>query len=133
MRTYLTAVILGFAAATFGSGAGAAPLLPPQSATASGVTVKVTPQSLSGKFWEFEIVFDTHSQELKDDLMKTAVLLAEEGAAAAPVEWKGDPAGGHHRKGLLRFNAVTPAPAVLELRILRPGEPSPRVFRWKLR
>ncbi|MBI2313926.1 MAG: hypothetical protein HYU77_15620 [Betaproteobacteria bacterium] len=131
MRTYLTALILGFAAATFG--AVAAPSLAPQTTTASAVTVKVTPLSLSGKSWEFEIVFDTHSQELKDDLMKTAVLVAEGGATSAPVEWKGDPAGGHHRKGVLRFNAVTPAPAAVELRIQRPGEPSPRAFRWPLK
>lgn len=133
MRNYLTAVILGLAVATFGASATAAPPLALQTTSASGVTVKVTPLSLSDKSWEFEIVFDTHSQELKDDLMKTAVLVAEGGATTAPVEWKGDPAGGHHRKGVLRFNALTPAPAAVKLQIQRSGEPSPRVFRWSLR
>ena len=110
----------------------AAGSLPPQTSSQSGVTVKVTPRSLAGAEWEFEVVFDTHSQELKDDLLKIAVLVSDGGPASVPAGWLGDGPGGHHRKGVLRFKASA-SPATLELRLQRPGEPAPRVFRWKLR
>lgn len=100
--------------------------------TQSAVTVKVTPRVMQGDIWEFEVVFDTHSQELKDDLLKTAVLVPAGGSAVSPLDWKGDPPSGHHRKGVLRFNAVKPMPASVELRIDRPGEQKPRSFRWSL-
>ena len=110
----------------------AADALPAQSSSAAGVTVKATPRTLAGAVWEFELVFDTHTQDLKDDPAKSASLHAA-GASAAPLAWQGDPPGGHHRKGVLRFKAITPAPAALELRLQRAGEPSPRVFRWKVK
>ena len=113
--------------------AAAPPVLAPVTTTEAAVTVKVTPTVLEGPLWEFRVVFDTHSQELKDDLLKTAVLIASDGSAVAPAEWKGAPPGGHHREGVLRFKALNPAPAVLELRIARPGEAAPRVFRWQRR
>jgi hypothetical protein len=47
--------------------------------------------------------------------------------------WDGDPAGGHHRKGVLRFKALSPRPDALEMRILRQGETAARTFRWKLK
>ena len=49
------------------------------------------------------------------------------------LAWQGDPPGGHHRRGVLRFKALAPAPAALELRLQRAGEPSPRVFRWQVK
>jgi hypothetical protein len=70
---------------------------------------------------------------LKDDLMKTAVLVAADGSQVAPLEWKGAAPGGHHRAGVLRFKALQPAPATVVLRITRPGEPQPRIFQWKVR
>lgn len=111
----------------------AAPPLPTLSSSQSAVTVKATPRSLQGDVWEFNVVFDTHSQELKDDLMKSAVLVAPGGSRFSPLEWKGDPPGGHHREGVLRFNAIQPAPAGLELRIDRTGESKPRSFNWLLK
>jgi hypothetical protein len=110
--------------------AAAASGLPAQSSSAAGVTVKATPRTLIGPVWEFELVFDTHTQDLNDDPAKSASLHAAGDASAAPLAWQGDPPGGHHRKGVLRFKAVTPAPAALELRLQRAGESSPRVFRW---
>ena len=107
--------------------------LPAQTSSQSGVTIKVTPRNLQAATWEFEVVFDTHSQELKDDLLKSALLVAAGVAPVAPAGWQGDPPGGHHRKGVLRFNAVSPAPPSLELRIARPGEAKPRSFRWELK
>lgn len=127
-RTLALLVIFGFTA-----GALAAGNLAPQSSSQSGVTVKVTPRNLAGAAWEFEVVFDTHSQELKDDLLKAAVLIADGSAPSSPTGWQGDGPGGHHRKGVLRFKPAAASPARVELRLLRPAETAPRVFRWQLR
>lgn len=126
-RTLALLVFSGFAA-----GAHAAGDLPTQTSSQSGVTVKVTPRSLAGEIWEFKVVFDTHSQDLKDDLLKAAALVADGNAPSSPTDWQGDGPGGHHREGVLRFKAGA-SPATLELRLPRPGEAAPRVFRWKLR
>jgi len=114
-------------------GAPAAANLAPQSSSQSGVTVKVTPQSLAGAEWAFELVFDTHTQELKDEPLKSAVLVVDGGAPSAATDWKGDAPGGHHRKGTLRFKAPAGSAANVELRLSRPAESAPRVFRWQLR
>ena len=127
-RTLALFAIFGFAAGALGAGD-----LPPQTSSQSGVTVKVTPRGLAGTDWQFEVVFDTHSQELNDDLPKAAVLVADGGAPSAPTGWEGDAPGGHHRKGVLRFKPAAVSPASVELRLQRPAESAPRVFRWKLR
>lgn len=125
-RSLIALLALAFSAAVAAPGA-----LPTQSSSAGGVTVKATPRSLSGPVWEFELVFDTHTQNLGDDPAKSASLHAD-GETAAPLAWQGDPPGGHHRKGVLRFKAISPLPAALELRLQRASEPSPRIFRWSL-
>lgn len=108
--------------------------LPSLTSGQSGVTIKVKPKDLKHAVWEFDVVFDTHTQELKEDMMKSAVLVVDpRGTKFTPIEWKGDPPGGHHRKGVLRFKAVTPPPAGFELRIMRAGEERPRSFRWALK
>ena len=114
------------------AGPAAAQKLSAQSSSAGGVTIKATPRTLSGGAWEFEIVFDTHTQELNDNLVKSASLLAD-GKPLAPAGWQGDPPGGHHRKGVLKFNGTAPGPQAIELTITRPGEPTPRSFRWQLK
>lgn len=118
---------------TLSASAPAAGNLAPQASSQSGVTVKVTPRSLAGAQWEFEVAFDTHSQDLNDDPLKSAVLVVDGGAPSAPTDWKGDAPGGHHRKGVLRFKAAAASPANVELRLQRPAESGPRVFRWQLR
>lgn len=107
--------------------------LPAQTSSQSGVTVKVTPRSLAAAVWEFEVVFDTHSQELNDDPLKAAVLVADGSTPSSPTGWQGDGPGGHHRQGVLRFKPAAASPARVELRLQRPGETAPRVFRWQLR
>ena len=130
---YLIVVLAALAAAIFiASSSLAASTLPAQSTSASGVTVSATPQSLSDKSWDFEIAFDTHSQELNDDLTKEAVLIAASGVTSAPISWQGDPPGGHHRKGVLRFKPLAGQPPAIELQIKRVGETAPRSFRWQL-
>lgn len=99
-----------------------------------GVTVAVTPQNVSrdAKTWDFKVIFDTHSQDLKDDLVKSAVLLDGSGRRHAPIAWDGAAPGGHHREGVLRFTPLPSRQQTIELQIARPGEPKPRLFRWLL-
>jgi hypothetical protein len=128
IRTLVLLAAFGLAGAVL-----AAQSLKQQTSNLSAVAVKVTPRNVQGDVWEFDVVFDTHSQDLNDDLLKNAVLAGASGAQATPVAWNGDPPGGHHRKGVLRFNAIKPRPDTLELRIHRPGEAAPRGFRWSMK
>ena len=134
MRPRLTAFISGILVTLVAGGAlSAQPGV--QRSSAAGVTVAVTPPDLGAgaKSWDFKVVLDTHSGSLDDDLVKTAVLLDDKGGRQAPVKWEGAGPGGHHREGTLRFNAVSPKPAAIELQIQRPGEAKPRSFRWELK
>lgn len=132
MRNPLNALVLSFLIQSLAAGGSlAATPLAAVATNFGGVTVKATPGTLTGGIWEFQIVFDTHSQELRDDVAKSASLVAD-GVASAPLEWRGDPPGGHHREGVLRFKAPARRPAAIELRLSRPGETEPRVSRWRL-
>ena len=115
--------------------ASAAAQLAPQKSSQGGVTVAVTPTELDAraKVWAFKVVLDTHSQELSDDLVGTAVLVDGRGREGKPLAWEGAGPGGHHREGVLKFGAFDPFPESLELRIARPGEARPRTFRWRLK
>ena len=128
------AMAAAIAALAPGYGQSAAAVLAAQRSAERGVTLSVRPLDLSSgaKSWAFEIVLDTHSVDLADDLAKTAVLVDDRGAEHRAAGWQGDPPGGHHRKGTLAFAPVTPRPSAIELRIQRPGEPAPRAFRWRL-
>jgi hypothetical protein len=112
----------------------AAAQLAMQKSTANGVTVAVTPGKFAAgaKTLDFAVVLETHSQELSDDLVKSAVLVDDRGNEVKPLAWDGAAPGGHHRSGVLRFPAMEPRPQALELRISRPGEAKARTFRWKL-
>jgi hypothetical protein len=105
-----------------------------QSSEANGVTVKVTPPQVlaASPEWTFVVALDTHSQDLGDDLVNTAVLLVD-GVELKPLRWAGPAAGGHHREGMLVFANPGSQPAKLELRLPRAGEASPRVLQWNLK
>ena len=111
--------------------AGAASL-PSRTSNEQMVTVKVTPQDLAAKSWEFQVVLDTHVQPLDDDLVKSSVLLDSTGGRHEPLVWRGDGPGGHHRKGILVFAPLEPRPPAIELQLRRPGEAAPRAFKWQL-
>jgi hypothetical protein len=98
------------------------------------VTVKVTPKNTSSeaKTWDFEIILDTHTASLDQDMKRAAVLVDGSGKPQPPLAWEGDPPGGHHRKGLLRFQPLAGSPAFLEVRINGIGGVEQRVFRWRL-
>jgi hypothetical protein len=104
-----------------------------QTTAEQGVTVKVTPKALapSDARWEFTIVLDTHSADLGDDMTQVAVLITNDGRTLKPASWTGAGPGGHHREGVLSFEAPVPRPTAIELKITRPGEAAPRSFRWQ--
>ena len=123
------ALALGLAAAA------AAEPLEARTSNAGGVRVTANPLSLAAnvKSWDFEITMDTHTQPLDQDLTRISVLVEDTGRRHSPSAWKGDPPGGHHRKGVLQFAPVPGNPKSIELRIQGVGTPEARVFAWKLR
>lgn len=133
MRRLSMTLLLAAAFAAAGAASAGPASLGPVTTNEAAVAVKVTPRTVTGAIWEFEVSFDTHSQDLKDDLLKTAVLVGGDGSPVPPLEWRGAPAGGHHRSGVLRFAAPSPAPARIELRISRAGEPKARIYNWSTR
>lgn len=112
----------------------AAPALIARSSDAGGVRVVVTPKVLgpSAKLWEFEVVMDTHTKPLNENLAQVAALVDDAGRRHVPVAWQGDPPGGHHRKGILRFAAPAEMPTAIELQINSIGGGAMRSFRWDL-
>lgn len=106
----------------------------PQVSNEHGVKVTVTPQNIlsKAKTWDFQVTLETHTQDLSDDLAKSSVLIAD-GKQYLPLSWEGAPPGGHHRKGKLRFKAIAPPPASVELQIRLAGDASPRSFKWLLK
>jgi hypothetical protein len=115
--------------------ASAAAALAARSSDAAGVRVVVTPKTLApgAKVWEFEIVMDTHTKPLKENLAQVAVLVDDAGRRYVPVAWQGNPPGGHHRKGVLQFSAPAEMPAAIELQIAGIGGAGTRTFRWELK
>jgi hypothetical protein len=143
MSWVLAAVALGLAAHGPIRGAVAAEAVAPAPARGSlaaqtnregGVTVKVTPKSLGREqaTWDFEVVLDTHSKDLSEDLSRVSMLVDANGAEHAPLAWEGDPAGGHHRQGLLKFKPLPAGTAAITLRIGEVGGVPSRVFQWRL-
>lgn len=96
------------------------------------VTVVVTPIDLSpqAKEWTFDIIMDTHSVELDQDMTESSVLIDDKGKEYKPLRWEG-PVGGHHREGILIFNQITSTPKSVELKISGIGEVV-RSFIWQL-
>ena len=99
----------------------------------SAVTVTVTPIDISpeAKEWKFEVVMNTHSIELDQDLTKSVILIDDQGKEYKPINWNG-PIGGHHRGGVLIFNQILPAPKYVEMKISGIGDVV-RSFSWQLR
>lgn len=97
-------------------------------------TVTVTPRSVAAgaRSWDFEVVLENHTQALDQDLTKVAALIDAQGQAHPPLAWEGDPPGGHHRRGLLRFRPLAGDPAAVALRLQGIGGVD-RVFRWQLK
>ncbi|MDP3956515.1 MAG: hypothetical protein Q8P97_00785 [bacterium] len=99
----------------------------------SAVTITVTPIDISpqSKEWKFDIVMNTHSVELDQDLTKSASLIDVQGKEYKPLNWEGT-VGGHHREGVLTFNRIMPAPQLITLKISGVGDVE-RSFTWQLK
>jgi len=120
---------------TFAAAADAASSdLKTQTSREGNVNVTVTPRSLApgASSWDFEVVLETHTQPLDQDLTKVAALIDAHGRPHAPLAWEGSPPGGHHRRGLLRFQPLAGNPAIAELRLHGIGGVD-RTFRWQLK
>src|SRR3989304_8194110 len=109
--------------------------LSPQTNSRGNVTVQVKPPNISkaSKIWAFEVDLETHTVELNQDLVKNSVILDDQGKRYYPVAWEGDPPGGHHRKGVLKFEAIFPIPKLVLLKINQIGDTQERVFKWELK
>lgn len=104
-----------------------------QKSVQNGVTVEIMAPDFTAAAWSFKVVLDTHSQELSDDLVAAAVLVDPGGREMKPTAWEGAGPGSHHREGMLKFPALKPAPATVELRIRRAEETATRVFKFDLK
>lgn len=97
------------------------------------VTVMVTPRiSRGNQAWLFEVALDTHSVELKEDMVALSVLTDNGGKEYKPISWEGDSPGGHHREGILEFAPILPLPESITLIIMQVGGVEKRNFRWEL-
>src|SRR3989344_4249305 len=83
------------------------------------VTVKVTPVEFGkdARTWKFDIVLDTHSGSLDVDLLQAVLLADDTGNTYKPISWEGPGPGGHHREGVLLFDAIAPFPSYVELHV----------------
>lgn len=106
-------------------------VLPPQTNSEGQVTIQVAPQELSSSSWEFAIISDAHSGSLDQDLVTSSILVGDDGRQYLPISWDGDPSGGHHRKGVLKFKPIIPNPSSIELKIYQLGTDNEKVFRWE--
>ncbi len=80
--------------------------------------------------WSFEMSLTTHSVDMREDLTQVSILVDENGNEYKPIEWQGDPPGGHHRGGVLRFGEITPSPRSVALIVRQVGGVEERVFEW---
>lgn len=138
MTRSLTSALVGLALvagviAFDGSSVWASPPIEARSSDASGVKVVVTPRAVEvgAQFWEFEVVLDTHSQALSEDMARFTVIVDDAGRRTQAQSWEGD-GPGHHRKGILRFVAPQPRQHFIEIRMRRVGGADLRTFRWTL-
>ncbi|OGH17301.1 MAG: hypothetical protein A3C30_01715 [Candidatus Levybacteria bacterium RIFCSPHIGHO2_02_FULL_40_18] len=95
------------------------------------VTVEATPKNIQEDVFEFEIVMDTHSVALDQDMAAVSKLIDDRGSEYKPTLWKGDGPGGHHRSGILRFERIAQKPKSIKLIIGSIGG-AERNFSWDL-
>jgi len=106
---------------------------PPQIDEQEAVTVTVTPLDLSidSKEWKFDVVMNTHSVELDQDIVEATILVDNPGEEYKPLRWEGAGPGGHHREGTLVFAPIKPYPQHLNL-FIKDISGVKRSFAWIL-
>lgn len=115
----------------------AAPLQaePPTAQTnnAGNVVVTVTPEVLSaGAPLAFEISMNTHSVDLAGDMLALVELRDERGSVRKPTVWDGPVGGGHHRAGVIRFDALPAGTRSITLVVKNIAGIRERAFTWEL-
>lgn len=70
---------------------------------------------------EFEIIMDTHTGVLDHDMVSSAFLVDMYGREYPALAWEGDPPGGHHRTGTLKFDVSKASSAGWQLVIRNIG------------
>lgn len=96
------------------------------------VTIKVTPMMFNDEQWKFEVVLNTHSVDLSQDMLQITELVDSQGNLYKPIAWEGDEPGGHHREGALIFSPFSPVPDGIELKIKNVSGIPERSFKWDL-
>lgn len=106
--------------------------LPPQTNSEGAVEIEVTPTNVTkgSSQWRFDIVLNTHSIELDQDMTKVALLEDDQGNVYLPTAWEGAPPGGHHREGTLIFAPIKPKPKTITLVLKDIGGVSERILSW---
>lgn len=140
MPRSVTSALIGLAlmagvVGTHDLSARASPPLETRSSDVSGVKVVVTPRAVEAgaKVWEFDVVLDTHSRALSEDIARASMIVDDAGRRFPALAWEGDAPGGHHRKGVLRFTAPAPPVQFIELKMEAVGGAEARTFRWDLK
>ena len=103
-----------------------------QQSDAGRVTIDVTPLTLSGVTWEFEVALNTHSVDLGFDLTKVGALRCDRGQEFEAIAWDGSGPGGHHRSGVLKFAAPDHPISYVEVVIRDVAKVSERTFKWEV-
>lgn len=105
-----------------------------QTSNEGGVMVRVTPARLApgAATWDFQVVFETHTAQLTGDPAQFTELLDPQGRTHAALRWDGDPPGGHHRKGILKFRPILPVPATVTLKMRDVGGVPERALTWPI-
>ena len=111
------------------SSVNSAPGLAPRTVTAGSVEVTITPVRVDDSGAAFQIKFDTHSGDLGLDVPAVSRLVVD-GNEWGGASWVGDPPGGHHRQGELRFKAGGTAQG--EVRLTLSGLPAAVEASWTL-
>ncbi len=109
--------------------ASAARSFPTKTVDVDGVTVEASPLRVNPRGASIAIVLDTHEGELDARLGQQSTLTID-GTAWPVVAYKGDPPGGHHREGTLRFRSAGPVAG--SMRLVITGLGGPVKFAWRV-
>lgn len=106
--------------------------LEPKTDNQLAVTVTVTLIDISpqSKEWKFDIVIDTHSVELNQNMAEISALIDGQEREYKPLRFEGASAGCHHKEGVLVFDRITPTPKSVELKITGIANAT-RSFVWQ--
>ncbi|MAZ30204.1 hypothetical protein CL655_02875 [bacterium] len=97
------------------------------------VSVTVKPLALpeTGD-WEFAWTLQTHSVDLSMDILESVVIIDDDGKEIKPTAWDGDPPGGHHRTGTVRFTAPDAVSEKVTVQVRNVAGVPMREFNWQL-